>query len=341
MIRLIGIWLMAVLLLSGTPLAAETGERTEPQGEEVQGENYTHGNTVGQPDNVRIIQDEEAGEAEVWIRGEHVTTYNYRDTDRIPYLWPVYAEGRVTITRNWPIGVDSPVESTDHPHHHSLWMAYGDVNGYDHWHSETIITESVEVHSDDSRGVIRAENVWVDDQGAPVVDEIREYRFHDSPASARIFDQSVTFRASYKEVTFGDNKEGMFAFRIRPEIQGNQAGVLTNANGEQGESMVYGTPGPWMDYSGPIKGAGVRGIAIFSHPDNFRMPAWHVRNYGLMGANFFGMQSVAGTEEEGTYVLPEGEELTFHVRFYIHSGDVDEAEVAEQFEDYARTAPGR
>lgn len=298
----------------------------------------SHDTSAGQDETtgVRIELDEENGRADIHIRGEHFTTYHFNEEVRIPFLWPVHAEGGVTITRNWPDGSDEP-GSTDHPHHRSIWTAFGDVNGYDHWHDESIVTKDIEVITGENEGVIRARNVWVDDNGMPVLSELREYRFHDLPASERIFDQSVTFRADYGEVAFGDYKEGMFAFRIRPEIQGDRAGLLTNANGEQGEAAVYGTPVPWMDYSGSVDGLGRRGIALFSHPDNFRLPAWHVRDYGLAACNFFAMQDVAGREEEGTYTLSEGGELTLRVRYYIHSGDVDEAEVAEQYRKYADT----
>jgi hypothetical protein len=288
---------------------------------------------------VQIIRDFEAGRAEVWVRGEHFTTYNFRGEDRIPNLWPVHAEGGVTITRNFPMGKDEPEGRNDHRHHQSIWVAFGSVNGNDFWHHERIVTESVDVINGESYGLIKAENVWIDNQDEPVVDEIRVHRFHDSPASARIFDLSVTFRATYGDVTFGDDKEGMIAFRIRPEIQGNLSGVLTNANGDQTQRNVYGTPVPWMDYSGPIEGYGQRGIALFSHPSNFRLPAWHVRDYGLAGSNFFAMKNVAKFEEEGTYVLSKGEEITFHVRFLIHSGNVEEAEVAQHYAEYAMSSP--
>lgn len=126
------------------------------------------------------------------------------------------------------------------------------------------------------------------------------------------------------------------AFRIRPEIQGNKSGILTNAEGKQGERDVYGLRSPWMDYSGPVEGAGVRGIAIFDHPGNFRHPTfWHVRDYGLAAANPFGMRSVAGMEEDGSYRLIEGESLTFVYRIYVHSGDVGEGKVAEMYREFA------
>ncbi len=285
--------------------------------------------------NVHTVLDRENGEVVVYLRGEHFTTYQFHESFRIPFLWPVFAGSGIDVTRNWPMGADDP-EITDHPHHQSLWTAFGDFNGYDHWHNEPIITVEVDAVSGESRGAVRARNLWVDDRRNPLVDEIREYIFYDTPDTVRYFDQSVTFRASYGDVTFGDDKEGLFAFRIRTEIQGNKNGMLTNAYGESGERAVYGTPAPWMDYSGPVEGEDIHGIALFSHPDNFRLPAWHVRDYGLVACNFFAMKDVAGMEDEGTYVLQEGEELTLSVRYLIYSGEMDLSELQEQFDLYAR-----
>lgn len=290
---------------------------------------------AGEP-NVRVILDEEAGTAEVHVRGAHFTTYQFHEEARIPHLWPVHAEGDVTITRNFPMGEDEPVASTDHRHHVSLWTAFGDVNGADTWHRSPIVVEKITVGSGDAYGWIVSENVWNRHRrGGPIVQEIREYRFYDGPPSARMIDQSVTFRADHGEVTFGDDKEGFFAFRIRPEIQGNRNGVLTNALGQQGERAVYGTPTAWMDYSGPVEGAGNRGVALFSHPENLRLPAWHVRDYGLAGCNFFAMQDVAKLEEDGSHTLAEGETLTLRARYFIHSGDVEEAAVGARYVEYA------
>ncbi len=287
------------------------------------------------PPAVRIAVDEEAGRATVHIRDEHFTTYNFGPDHRMPYLWPVYAEGGVTITRNFPMGEDEPVASTDHVHHQSLWTAFGDVNGFDTWHRVPIKTNKVEAESGDAYGWLRAENVWVDGDGNPIVDETREYHFVNGPPSLRAIDQTVTFTASHGEVTFADDKEGFFAFRIRPEIQGNRAGVLTNALGQQTEREVYGTPTEWMDYSGPVEGVGNRGIALFSHPENFRLPAWHVRDYGLVGCNFFALSDVARLGEDGSYTLAEGESLTLRARYLIHSGDVHEADIPARYAEYA------
>ena len=287
------------------------------------------------PMGVQLIKVDGDEAIEVRIRNEHFTTYNYSEEHRIPCLWPMYAENGVTITRNWPLGEDEPVSSTDHRHHVSFWTAFGDVNGHDMWHGTPIVAQNVEYGSGDAYGWMRAKNQWMDGDGNPVVDETREYRFYNTPASGRLFDHTVTFTATYGDVTFGDDKEGMVAFRIRPEIQGNHAGVLTNTAGEQGEGNVYGTPMPWMDYSGPIEGVGTRGIALFSHPNNMRLPNWHVRDYGLVGANPFATRNVGGMDEDGSVTLAEGNSLTFQFRVFVHSGDVEEALVADRYADYA------
>jgi len=288
--------------------------------------------------NVHIVVDEEAGEAVVNIRGEHFTTLHFGEDARTPILWPVNVEGGVCITRNWPMGEDEP-ESRDHIHHRSLWTAYGDVNGADTWHRAPITVEKIEAESGDERGWIRIEATWRHQRrNVPLVSETRTYRFHDTEPSARIIDQKTVLTANHGEVLFGDDKEGFFALRIRPDIQGNRAGVLTSATGAQGESDVYGVPAPWMDYSGMIEGVGARGIAIMSHPDNFRLPAWHVRDYGLMGCNFFAMQSVAGQDEPGDVTLAEGESLTLQARFFVHTGDAEEADVAARYAEYVAAA---
>ncbi len=288
------------------------------------------------PPRVHVEVDEDAGQAAVYVQGDHFTTYNFGEDMRMPILWPVHAEGGITITRNYPMGEDE-VESTDHPHHMSMWSTHGDVNGYDFWHAETKVTRNLEAGSGDAYGWIRAENDWVGPDGDPVVAEERVYKFYNTPASGRLFDLSITLKAGYGDVEFGDTREtGLFAFRIRPEIQGNNAGVLTNANWDQTESEVWGLEADWMDYSGPVEGVGNRGIAAFAHPDNLRHPPhWHVRDYGLVASNPFGASEFPETEESGAYTLSEGEELTIQFRCYIHSGDVEEAGVAGHYELYA------
>ena len=157
-------------------------------------------------------------------------------------------------------------------------------------------------------------------------------------AKERLFDVDVKFTANYGPVKFGDTKEGgMVSVRVADmlRVRGG-TGTITNSEGGVGESETWGRPAAWCDYSGTIEGAGVRGIAVFDSPSSFRYPThWHVRDYGLMGANAFGYSSFYDGAKNGDHTVEEGETLSFSYRVYVHSGDVKEADVAQYYNDFA------
>lgn len=303
--------------------------------------------TAASEPQVALAKVDGKDEITVTINGEHFTTYHYSNDSKKPFLWPVYCEGGAGITRDWPMGASQGVE--DHPHHKSIWTAYGDLNGVDCWgegeNSGYQHSGEVTFGSGGAYGWIRAKNVWQDKDHKPVVDEAREYRFYASPAAARLFDETVTFTAPYGEVKFGDTKEGgIFAFRIRPEIQADKGGKIVLSTGASGEANSWGKPAAWCDYFGELSGVGVRGIAVFDDASNLRHPtSWHVRAYGLNGANCFGLSYFTEKDQKakgqpplnGDYVLKAGETLTFKYRAMIHSGDSESAQVAAHFADFA------
>ena len=285
-----------------------------------------------------------AKELDVFVNGKYFTTYHYSDDYEKPFLWPVLGEDSVEMTRPWPMG-EPEEERTDHPHHKSIYVAYGDMNGVDCWSQaeDSGRQQSGEptYGANEDYGWIKADNTWVDKDGNPIVAESREYRFYPAPESARIFDVTVTFTAKYGDVKFGDTKEGgIAALRIRDQIRGDRNGQLTNAAGQKGEKECWGKPAAWCDYSGTFEDGKVRGITIFDNPNNLRYPTrWHARDYGLLGANCFGLSYFTKKEEKqlnGDYLLENGKSLTFSYRFYVHSGTPEEAKVAEQYETYIK-----
>ena len=157
----------------------------------------------------------------------------------------------------------------------------------------------------DAYGWVRATNVWTDKNHNLLLTEEREYRFYATPESGRLVDCFLTFKADRGAVMFHDTKEGgMVAIRMRPELSYDN-GVITNALGDVGEETLWGKPAAWCDYSGELPGVGWRGLAVFDHPTNLRHPtSWHVRNYGLMGANPFGY-SYFKDKEHNQGLLPE------------------------------------
>lgn len=302
---------------------------------------------------VTITKKGDAPAYEVVIGGDPFTTYQCSNDNRKPFLWPVYGEGKVSMTRDWPMdpaAALSDPKKNDHIHHKGIWTSLGKVNEADCWmedgeRSGFQHTDEVTSGSGNAYGWIHAKNTWQDKDHKPVVAEEREYRFYDAPAGMRIFDVAITFTASYGEVKFGDTKEGgLLAFRIRNDIVedvkkgGNGTGVITNASGAKGETECWGKKSPWTDYYGEVKGTGLRGIAVFDTPGNLRYPTnWHIRAYGLNGANCFGLSAFtekSEKKENGDFLLENGKSITFKYRVIIHSGDTAQAKVADRYADY-------
>jgi hypothetical protein len=274
------------------------------------------------------------------------TSYYFDKSFKKPFLWPVNSEGKYTLTRDWPMGAKN--KTGDHPHQKSMWSAFGDVNGADCWMEEDGcgFQEPGEptYGSGDAYGFIAATNLWTDKEHKPQVKESREYRFYATPEKGRLMDVSVTFSAEYGDVKFGDTKEGgIVSVRMRDEMTGKGA-IITDSFGDVGEKTMWGKPTPWCDYSADVPDVGWRGIAMFDNPKNLRYPtSWHVRQYGLFGANCFGWSYFAKEEynktafpaPKGDYLLKSGEKLPFNYRVYIHSGDVTKSAVADRFADWA------
>lgn len=298
--------------------------------------------------NVQVNKRPDEDAVDVIIDDQHFTTYHYDSKWKKPFLWPVKGEGGVGVTRNFPMdNADTPKFAEDHPHHKSFYTAYGEVDGVDLWaeggNSGNQVTEDVAWGSGDAFGWIKAKNSWQDKDGKHLVTEEREYRFYATPERARLFDVKVTFSNPDRDVVFTDTKEGgIVSARMAPSISYRNANI-TNAHGDTGEANTWGKPSPWLDYSGDMEDVGWRGLAIFDHPDNLRHPtSWHVRTYGLMGANAFGYSYFNEKDynqglipENGDYTIKAGEPLVMNYRVYVHSGNVDRARVADRYADYA------
>ncbi|MDP7638557.1 MAG: PmoA family protein, partial [Candidatus Hydrogenedentes bacterium] len=296
--------------------------------------------------SVRLEKRDGEDVIEVYVNGKLFTAYHYSNENRKPFLWPVLGEGKRSVTRDYPIG---PKEKTDdHIHHVSLYTAYGDVNGVDCWGegegSGYQHTNEAEWGSGDAYGWIRADNVWQDKDRNPVVSEARAYRFYNGPESSRLIDMRITFRADYGDVRFGDTKEGgLVGVRMADGLREKGGkGLVTTAAGAAGAKAAWGKPAAWCDYSGRLARLGVRGLAVFDHPTNLRHPtSWHVRDYGLMAANCFGYSHFTDGKQNGDFTLKSGESITFFYRVYVHSGDVEESDVAGHYADFANPPRAR
>ena len=289
-----------------------------------------------------VTLEETAGKVDVIVGKALFTSYHYGSEQARPYLYPVVGPYGHGITRNYPMVTGVPGETSDHRHHRSLYTAFGEVNGVDHWsegqgHGRIVHRRFTAVVSGPVYGRIVAENDWVSHSGQTVVTETREMVFYNTPAGCRSLDYTVAFHAGDEAVTFGDTKEGgIISVRVASSMDVNRGlgGQINNAYGGLDERETWGKPSPWCDYSGPVAGRSV-GIALFDHPTNLRYPTqWHVRNYGLMTANCFGWSYYENdTSLDGSHTMPPYTDMAFRYRVYVHAGGAEH--VSGHFLDFA------
>ena len=279
---------------------------------------------------------------QVSIGGRHFTTYNYGQVVR-PYLYPVYVDDQVGITRNWPMVEGVEGESTDHPHHKGIYTAQDEIRGVNNWgegagHGWQVHKTFSQTYSGPVAGGFTAEIDWTDQDRAVYMTETRQVTFYNTPPQARLLDYQVTFHASQGDLVIGDTKEGGFlSVRVASSMEEQRGGgVIVNGCGGVREAETWGKRAPWCDYSGPIGGAWY-GITLLDHPHNPRFPTyWHVRAYGLMTANCVGRHDFTGdANNRWDMPPPGGESRTWRYRVLIHHGDAQAARVPICYEGFA------
>lgn len=298
---------------------------------------------------VAIKDREGGGGLDVFQDGALQTSYRVAGPNGArlarPYWFPLNGPGGVRVTRAFPMEQDVPGETRDHPHHRSLWVAYGEVNDVDNWseqqaHGHTVHERFERVVSGPVVGALTALAHWTDAAGTPLLRERTTSRFYRQPEGFRAIDVTVALTALDVPVTFGDTKEGgLISVRVATSMDGNAGGTIRNSYGGIGEAETWGKRAEWCDYYGEVEGRTV-GIAIYDHPTNFRAPTyWHVRDYGLMTTNVFGGEAFTGNPAlNGRYTLGAGRGLTFRYRLVVHAGTTEEAGVAERYHDFVNPA---
>lgn len=277
---------------------------------------------------------------EVTVGGKLFTCYNYSAEYPRPFLYPFTAHDGAQVTRDFPMKV-VPGDDTDHKHHRSVWIAYGEVNGTDNWcenegHGWIRHQKFEEVTGGPIFGRIRSLNVWTTPAGAKQMTDVREFTFYNVEKE-RLMDVSISFRATEGDVELLDTKEGgIISVRVAATMDGSKAGMIVNSYGGRTEAETWGKPAQWVDYYGPV-GSKTYGITLMDHPSSFRYPTrWHVRDYGLFTANPFALKAYEPNRDwTGDHTIRKNEQIDFRYRLFVHDGDTDKAGVSERYFGFA------
>lgn len=272
---------------------------------------------------VEIVEKE--NQFDILIDREIATSYVTDPALAKPYLGPINGPNGQSYTR-------LDFETTEHPHHRSVWLGIGDVNGVDAWnerpdYGKQKLDHILEKTAGTVFARISSEAEWTNFKGRSLMRDQRTFTVYNTPACARMIDISFTLRADYGRVELGATKEaGPLGIRVAETMSVDHGGTIVNAYGSIGEEECWGKSAPWCDYFGKV-GEDLLGIATFEDPKTNEFPTyWHIRNYGLIAPNNLYFR--------GGQLLNKGESLTYNYRIYFHKGTTQEALVADRYHDF-------
>lgn len=283
------------------------------------------------------------GAVDVMKGDKVIARYVYKDTPR-PYLYPILSPAGLAITRNYPMK-EVKGEPTDHPHHRSMWIGYGDANGVDFW-SDTDKSGKMVQKSIDFDPIapgpywsIHTNNDWILPDGRKMASDERKMAFYSCKYGTFIVN-SIRLIASVSQLKFNDTKEGFYAIRLAPSLTLKDGkGHILTSEGDT-DAKAWGKRARWVDYTGEIDGK-VVGVTMFDTTRNYGYPTyWHARDYGLLAANPFGGKAFTGdAKNESPMTLTYTDSKTFVYITLIHDGKLDAKTINALADDVAGSVP--
>ncbi len=305
-------------------------------------------------EKVTFLHSPEQSVVDVYMDGQHFTSYRYEDTWKKPLLYPLMTKSGYNVARGYPI---EPLEGEryDHPHHVGFWLNYGDVNDLDFWNNSNqrdpekshrygsvVHKDVVAMHSDGEIGKLEVTANWVNSVGDVLLYEQSSFTFREIEG-IRCIDRQTTLTANVN-ISFGDSKEGMVAVRVAKELElpiskpikildndgkpsdepiidtTTRHGDYLSSEGVKGKA-VWGTRATWMRLSSPTAALPVC-LVLMDHPDNIGYPTyWHARDYGLFAANPLGQEVFSKGRHKLNHQISKGDSVTWKYRLLIHEGD--------------------
>lgn len=292
---------------------------------------FACGSTFVTAGEVTISQQE--GQLQVKIGDADFATYNYSTDYRKPFFLPVQSADGTILTRS----LNDP-EDNDHPHHKGVWVAVDEVNGVKYWVEQgRIVTRDLKVVTPKGNpAVFEVTNDWLDKgTDEPVIAEHTRISIHANG----LMSYAIRFAAEHGDVEFGDTKEGLLGYRMPTWMKEKNTGKVVSSDGSEGTVNCWGRPFAWIDYSGVIDG-NTFGVTLMDHPDNLRPSRYHVRNYGLFSISPFGERAYTKGREnaEPKHVhLKQGEDLSLQYAIYFHTGNDEDGQVADVYEQFVKS----
>jgi putative membrane-bound dehydrogenase-like protein len=267
----------------------------------------------------RIEQDAEEGTISVYREGssEPVLVQQAKEDFR-PYLHPIQSpDGQSVLTEYSP---------GHHKHQTGLYWGFTRVNGRDYFHhpeGDYWQKVSAEVLQSEGESVKwQTKYHLLDEAGEPVLEETQTWslRQQDDHYLLDLEWQGKALQA----VTIGEYDYGGLFLRM-PWKDGMPAEVVNAAR--QRNDKAEGQRAMWLDVGMQVEGRDdFAHIAIFDHPDNEGFPqTWRVDGQFGVGP---------ARARMGDWSIPEGETETIKHQLVVYTGELDDVELTDMWEEF-------
>jgi len=261
-----------------------------------------------------------------YIGETQVTRWHFSELAPRPYFFPVNGPSGQSLTRMGHPG------APNHDHHRSFWFAHADMLGIDFWSETTAAriqqSQWYAIEDGDEAARIAFELIWTDGHDPqPLVKQDVFVTIRTAPLGWTLELQS-DFRATAMGIEFRQSNFGVLGLRVAKSLSVVfGGGLITGADGFEGEPQLFGKPNRWIDYSGPIYSEAaesvdsrrIEGLTLIDHATNPGHPAkWHVRDDGWIGPSF---------SRDGAVAIPQNDPATCRYLLYIHSGPCDPQQI--------------
>ena len=294
-----------------------------------------------QSPGIAIRHDAATMQYVVTVEGKPFTTYRYgKEFPDKPVFYPVLSPNGARVNREYPMVAGVAGESSDHPHHQSLFFTYDEVNGTNFWNPEQTGRRIQHETTRVSGSRLISQLSWKDKEGKAILGETKVVTFGGG-ADVFWMDHDITLRANVP-VTMGDTKEGAFGIRLNDTLKesGGGSGRYINAEGLETAAKVWGKTSPWVAIRGVVKetaGDKPVAVAIFAHPSGLNSPPyWHARDYGLFAANPFARKGYDPAAPERITKLAAGDQLSIRFRLAVYASQVAKARLDQDFATYSK-----
>lgn len=261
---------------------------------------------------------------DILINNNLFTSYILSGDEKYPFFFPVNGPSNASVTS---------MRNGNYPHHSSLFFGCDKVNGGNFWQEGLERGQIISVRADilasgNDKVIIENECIWRRPNASAPIKDIRKITITAPTADLYQIDFDIVMEM-LMDVTIEKTNHSLFSGRMDADLAVINGGTMVNSNGEIGEKETFGKKAAWIDFYGK-RGKNQEGMAILQHPTNDWYPSpWFTRDYG-----FFSPTPMYWPQNDKETTLKKGQILKLRYRVLIHSGDTNEAKIAEQFAKY-------